>query len=226
MLPSRTGILAIVSCMVGCATADLQEPDHGGAGGGADAHLADGPRSDAAGGGGHPDAPASSGTCATAYSGVLATWVLTSATGNQASTAASGLQGGVTAGALTRSSGLTAVSGAGSINSSNWATSAQPDTTKYYTFSITPPAGCTLTLSAASVDAKASSTGPASAALGTSNDAYGATQAVSTSAATAVSLHVNAVTTAVELRVYGYAASATTGTFRIQNTLSLTGAIQ
>lgn len=226
MLPSRTGIVVIVTCMVGCATADLQEPDRGGAGGGADAHLADGPRGDSSGGGGPKDAPASSGTCATPYSGVLATWVLTSAAGNQASTAASGLQGGVTAGALTRSSGLTAVSGLNSINSSNWPSSTQLDATKYYTFSITPPAGCTLTLSAASIDAKASTSGPASAALGTSNDAYGATQAVSTSAATAVSLNVNAVTTTVELRLYGYAAGATTGTLRIQNTLSLTGAIQ
>src|SRR6185369_17903563 len=81
MLSCRTGLFAIVSCAVGCATADPGVPDRGM--GGADAHLADAPRADAPGGGGGPkDAPSSSGTCATPYSGVLATWVLTTAAGN------------------------------------------------------------------------------------------------------------------------------------------------
>jgi len=33
-------------------------------------------------------------------------------------------------------------------------------------------------------------------------------------------------TTALEVRIYGFAASATTGTMRVQNTLSITGSLQ
>src|SRR5256885_14545683 len=51
-----------------------------------------------------PDAPPASG-CAQAFTGVLATWSLTGAAGNQASSAASSTATGVTAGALTRSAG-------------------------------------------------------------------------------------------------------------------------
>jgi hypothetical protein len=39
-------------------------------------------------------------------------------------------------------------------------------------------------------------------------------------------LTVTAATGVLELRVYGFSASATTGTMRIQNTLSITGALQ
>jgi len=33
-------------------------------------------------------------------------------------------------------------------------------------------------------------------------------------------------TSALEVRIYGFAATATTGTMRVQNTLSVTGALQ
>jgi hypothetical protein len=41
-----------------------------------------------------------------------------------------------------------------------------------------------------------------------------------------VTLSVSAATSAIEVRIYGYGASASGGTFRIQNTVSLGGSIQ
>lgn len=161
-----------------------------------------------------------------AFSGVMVTYSFASAAGNQASTAASTTATGVTAAPITRAATLTAVSGAGSINSSNWATSATLDPTKYYTFSITPPSGCALTLTSAAVDAKSSGTGPASAAIATSADNYATTAAVSTSAASTPALTVSGATSAVEIRVYGYGATATGGTMRLQSTLTINGSLQ
>jgi len=161
-----------------------------------------------------------------AFSGVMVTYAFAGAAGNQASTAASSTATGVTASPVTRAATLTAVSGANSINSSNWPTAATIDPTKYYSFSITPPSGCALTLTSAAVDAKASGTGPASAAIATSVDSYATTAAVSTAAASTPTLSVSGATSAVEIRIYGYGATATGGTLRLQTTLTISGSLQ
>ena len=106
------------------------------------------------------------------------------------------------------------------------ATAATLDVTKYYTFSITPPSGCAMTLTSAAVDAKSSGTGPTMAAIATSADTYTATAAVSTTAASTPALTVVGATGAIEIRIYGYAASATGGTMRLQTTLSVSGSLQ
>ena len=172
-----------------------------------------------------PDS-SSSGTCASPFTGTLATWTFTSETGSQAMTAVATKATGITAGAVTRSAGLTAVSGAGSINASNWPTAAQRDLTKYYALAIAPPAGCTLTITTANVDARASGTGPVSAVLSTSADTYAQTSPISTTAATAASVAIANASSMVELRIYGYAASASGGTLRLQTSLSLVGSLQ
>lgn len=171
-----------------------------------------------------PDAPPASG-CVQAFTGVLATWNLATAAGNQASSAATSTATGVTAGALTRSAGLTPASGSGSINSSGWPTAASPDATLYYTFTITPPAGCKLALSSAAIDIAHSSTGPAAGAIASSSDNYANKVSISTSTAATPSLVVAGGTTQLEIRVYGYSASSGSGTMRIQNTLSLSGSL-
>lgn len=171
-----------------------------------------------------PDAPPASG-CAQAFTGVLATWSLASAAGSQASSPATSTATGVAAGPITRSSGLTAVSGSGSINSSGWPSGSTPDTGKYYTFTITPPSGCKLALSSAAIDLAHSSTGPTMGSIATSSDSFANNLAVSTSTAQTPSLVVAGGTAQLEIRVYGYSASAGTGTFRIQNTLSLSGSL-
>lgn len=169
-----------------------------------------------------PDAP--SNPCA--YSGVLATWTLSGQPGTQTSTAAASSAAGVTAAALQRASALTAASGTGSMNSSNWTTAAQLDATRYYSVAITPPTGCTMNVSSIALDMKASSTGPASAAVATSADSFAQTTTASPNAVSAPTLTVSGASGSIEIRIYGYAATGTTGTMRVQNTLSVSGSMQ
>jgi hypothetical protein len=181
--------------------------------------MADAPRTQSM-----PDAPPSS-SCAQPFTGVLATWTLTGQAGNQASTPATSTATGVTAGALARSAGLTAVSGANSINASGWPTTSTADTTKYFTLTVTPPSGCSLAISSAAIDVAHSGTGPATGALATSADSYAQQLSISTSTATTPSLVVSGGTTQLEIRIYGYMASSASGTMRLQNTVTLTGSL-
>ncbi len=213
--------------LVGCATAAEVQPD----GPPNKTGNPDAP----AGTGGHdastdstnplPDAPVQQGTCATPASGILATWTFTGATGSQAMTAATSSVTGLTAGQVSRAASLTVASGQNSINSTNWGTTATRDATRYYTVTLTPPSGCKLDLTSAAIDAKASGTGPAAAAVSTGADTFAGTVSLSTSVASTPSLAITDVTTALEIRIYGYNASSTTGTMRLQNTLTFTGSL-
>ncbi len=210
MSPFRLGLL--VATLGACASARNEPHDD------VDAAI------DAPSGSGMRDA-AQAG-CAQAFTGVLATWDFTGQPGNQASTAVKTTAPGVVAGPVQRATGLTAVSGADAINSSNWALTAQPDPTKYYAFTIAPPSGCTIAISALSIDAKASGTGPAMAVIATSIDSYVQTTAISTAAKSTPSLAPPPQVASIELRVFGYGATATAGTLRLQTTLSVTGSLQ
>lgn len=167
------------------------------------------------------DAPASG--CA--FTGALATYTLTAETGSQTQSNASATATGVVAGALTRASGLTATSGAGSINSSGWPTSAARDLTKYYAFSVAPPAGCALDLTSVAIDTKSSGTGPATLSLATCADSFGATTPVTANVASTVTTSVTNQSGTLEIRIYGYGGTAASGTMRIQNTLTATGTL-
>jgi hypothetical protein len=164
-------------------------------------------------------------SCASTFSGTLATFDFTTETGNQASTAAKTTAPNVMASAFTRSMGLTATTGAGSINSSNWPTSTTVDPTKYYAFTITPPAGCALDITQLGIDSKTSGTGPISGAVATSVDNFAATASLGMNSVAMVAVSAKGSKQAVEVRLYGYSASATGGTFRIQNTFTVTGAL-
>ena len=173
-------------------------------------------------------APGDSGCIGSGYSGALVTFDLSAQAGNETSVAATTSAKGVTGGALSRSAALTAVSGSGSINASGWATMATADATKYFTFTVTPAAGCTVTLTSLALDVKASSTGPTKGDVATSADAF-ATHTAPAFAGTAtpsVTLSGVSGSSAVEIRVYGYGASSSAGTLRIQNTMTLSGKIQ
>lgn len=218
LLVLTPGLLALV----GCATATEPRIGNADASPSPDAR----PGIDAA-----PGADASidgptTGSCTMAFTGMLASWDFTSEPGTQAMTAVHASAPGVTAGGVQRAAALTAVSGLNSINSNNWPSAAQLDATKYYAFSVTPPSGCTLSIASVAIDAKASGTGPASAVIATSADAYTQKGTVATSAPGTVTVTVTAATGAVELRVFGYAAPAAAGTFRLQNTLAITGSLQ
>ncbi len=168
------------------------------------------------------DAPP--GSCATPMSGVIAAWSFTGASGSQASTAASSMATGLTAGPVTRA-GVTATAGANSMNSNNWPTSASLDPTKYYTLTLTPPSGCLLDLTSMAVDGLASGTGPNTAQLATSADSFAGTTGVAVTTTSTPALSVAGASGAVEVRIYGFGATSTSGTFRIQNTLSITGSL-
>ena len=158
------------------------------------------------------------------FSGTLASWDFTGQPGSQVSTAATSTAPGMTASVVSRSAALMASSGTNSINSNNWPTAAQLDTTRYYTLAVTPAAGCMLSLTSMAVDASASATGPTAVAVATSADAFAQTVSLSTTNPSKPTLSVSKAGGAVELRIYGYSASATAGTLRLQNTLSLIGA--
>ena len=177
---------------------------------------------DAGGDGTQLDAATSSNPCA--FSGVLATYAFAGETGSQTQTVATTMANGVPAGPLTRAATLTATSGANSINSTNWSTAAQVDLTKFYTFTITPPSGCGMTISTIALDVKASGTGPATGALATSSDNFATFKTVSTGAPSTVTASVTS-SAMLEVRVYGYSATSTGGTMRVQSTLTINGAL-
>ena len=183
-----------------------------------------------------PDAPAGSPDASSittpdaspagcAFSGTLATWDFTGQPGTQASTPATSSATGVTAGAIIREPTLTASSGSGSINSSNWPTSASLDATKYYTITLTAPSGCSLDVQSLSITAKSSTTGPTTAVVATSADGFAHTTSVGT-AGTASTPSVSASGASVELRIYGYGAGGSGGTMRVSGTLAVTGSLQ
>jgi hypothetical protein len=213
--------LFLIAC-VGCASArDEADGKQDAAIGGS---LDDASSLDANGSSAGSDSGTTGGDCA--FSGALATWSFTGETGTQASTAASASATGVTASALARSAGLTAVSGLSSINSSNWPTAAQLDATKYYAFSITPPASCMIAITTIEIDAKSSGTGPASAVAATSIDAYTQTTSVSTTAPETITLNTTATASPIEVRVYGFSATGVNGTLRLQQAVTVNGTIQ
>jgi hypothetical protein len=131
---------------------------------------------------------------------------------------------GVTATGITRATVINAVSGANSMNGSNWST-AGVDATRYYTFTITPPASCALDLASIAVDTKASTTGPASASVATSDDSFTSHASVTVNTTATATLSVTGSTKAVEVRVYFFGAGGTSGTARMESTLSVTGSV-
>jgi hypothetical protein len=162
-----------------------------------------------------------SSSCAS--TGTLVTYDFAGQPGNQTSTVATSSMSGITAGSVSRASTITAVTGANSINGSDWSSSL--DTSRYYTFTLTPPTTCALDITSISIDTQASSTGPTSASVATSNDNFATTTSFTPGTTATVSLSVSGATKAVEVRIYGYGASGTGGTLRIESTLTASGSL-
>lgn len=169
----------------------------------------------------------SSSTCPQhGFTGALVTFDLTGQTGSEASVAATSSATGITGGALTRATALAAVSGADSINSSGWSTAAMADKTLYYAFSVTPSAGCTVNLASLAIQTAASGTGPAHFDVGTSVDNYTALSTAYAGTSTdTVTLSASAAG-AITIHVFGYGATGSTGTMRIESTMTLMGSIE
>lgn len=212
-------------CLTACATATVPSAgDHETTDAGQQVSRPDA-------GSGRPDAPTNTGSgtgsgsntqdpCA--FTGTLATFDFSTESGSETTVAAKTTATGITTTAFKRSAALTANTGAGSINSSNWPTGTAADPSKYYAFTITAPTGCGIAISSLAIDAKASTTGPANASVGTDADSFASLVTISTAAPSTPALAAQSHGT-LEVRIYGYGAVGATGTLRVQNTLTVTG---
>jgi hypothetical protein len=177
------------------------------------------------------DAPAAADAgpiSACAFTGPLLAFDLGQAMGAQVDLLPAAKAAGLSATALRRS-GVVTVASNHAMNASDWP-SGSLDVARHFAFTVTPPAGCAFTAATLSVDLKASATGPTSAAVGTSADGFGALQSVPVSTAGGpVVVPVlgggGKAGGVVEVRIFGFAASSSAGTLRLQGTLALTGSI-
>ncbi|MBL8715466.1 MAG: hypothetical protein JNL79_05690 [Myxococcales bacterium] len=159
------------------------------------------------------------------FAGTLVTYDLSSKAGTEVSAAATSTGGSVTAGDLSRSSTLSPVSGSGSLNSSGWPSAL--DKSVFYTFKVTPPAGCRVRLTSLGITVKSSGTGPTAAAITSSIDAFAGTSVFGANTTATVTLSgTGGPGASVEIRVHGYGATSTSGTMRINGVLTLTGALE
>jgi hypothetical protein len=174
----------------------------------------------------HAGSGSGSSSCAVPSQGVLATWTFTGQPGTEASVPAGSAAPGISAGMVSRSSAILPAAAADSLDASNWATTAHLDPTRYYTLSIAPPSGCVLDLTAMAVDAAADGVGPTSAEVLTSADGFVFPENVSTAMPSMPALTVTGAAASVELRIFGFFAATGRGTFRLQNTLAVSGALR
>ena len=162
------------------------------------------------------------------FSGTLVAFDLSGQSGSEASAPPASMASGVSAGPLARSGALSAnaVTGSGSMNTNGWPTSGSPDDLRYYTFTITAPATCAVTLSSLAIAVRASATGPSAASLATSEDGFASRVPFGTTGAVNVAItSANNASGTIELRIYGYSATGSGGTFRVENLLTLSGSL-
>lgn len=166
--------------------------------------------------------PTSGGPCT--FTGELVAYDLATIVGTS-NVPATRTGGSVTTTALSHA-GVTAVSSSQAMNASNWSTSSM-DTSKYFSFSVTPPSGCSLKLTSLSIDLKASNTGPSNAAVATSLDGFASTKTVTVSTAGGAQTVTLTGTKAgtIEVHVLGYNASSAQGTLRLESVVSLQGQV-
>src|SRR5258708_3603162 len=81
----------------------------------------------------------------------------------------------------------------------------------------------TLDIAQRAIDSKSSGTGPVNGTVATSADNFAATSSLGMNSVAMVVVNAKGSKQPVEVRLYGYGASATGGTFRIENTFTVTG---
>ncbi len=163
--------------------------------------------------------------------GSLGNYATSGLSGTTAPTAVSpsNVAANVTFSNLSRGTGLTAVATTNAFNSSSWQTASTltiAGNTDYYEFTVTPNAGYQFSASELRVGLQRSGTGPSQAELRSSLDSYASTigSAITVSASlTTSTIDLSSISglqnqnSAVTFRIYGYSASNTAGTLRIQN---------
>jgi hypothetical protein len=165
----------------------------------------------------------------------LVKWDFTGALGTQTSTSATFATTGITAAPISRGSGVAGSASGSSISSTGWTSSATIDSNDYYTFAITVDAASTLNLDSISFAERRSNTGIRTLSVRSSLDGYASDlvtpigvpdDALVRDQTVALSSSFDALTnTTVTFRIYGYAAEASTGTWRIQNHSTLGGLV-
>lgn len=161
-----------------------------------------------------------------AMSGTLASFDFKGEPGNQLSSAPVFAAKGITASAIARALALKSATGANSIAASGWTSSASPDATEYFTFTLTPAASCTLSLASIAIDGKVIGAGPASAAIATSADGFVTNTKFLPGSASTVALPSPSKAGAIEVRLYGFLAQDPNASWRVQNALIVSGALK
>ncbi len=167
-------------------------------------------------------------TCAAhGFSGVLATFDLVGQPGNEDVAPATSVAAGVRVGSLSRSTALNASAATGSISSTNWGMGQSADPNTYYALVITPTSGCSIDATSLALDMRSSNAGPESIEVATNADGFarhfGTFGGTGT---TTVAFPRVGGAGPLEIRIYGYGASSSVGTLRIQNVPILSGEIR
>ncbi|HWU86634.1 MAG TPA: Ig-like domain-containing protein, partial [Kofleriaceae bacterium] len=167
------------------------------------------------------------GCSATCQRERLATFTFTGANGNEPTFAA---DNPLTAGlaskpVISRGSGLAASGAANTFSASGFTTGTTIDLTDYYTFTVTPAAGFTASVLSIELDERRSGTGPLSWAVRSNLDGFTTNLASFTVPNDTNTRHQTITLTPafrnlaapVEFRIYGFAAGAAAGTWRLDN---------
>jgi hypothetical protein len=172
-------------------------------------------------------APSLTGNATTLAAPVtIATYTFTGAAGNEATLPADVPQPtGVNAGVIDRLGIVSAVAAPNTFGTANWQTAGNAiDLTRYVEFTVSPTAGYALTLTDFSFQDQISGTGPVNFALRSSKDTYaanifsGSTNSTITDPAHTTSLSgFTTLTSGTTFRLYGYGATASGGTWRLDN---------
>lgn len=172
----------------------------------------------------------------TADAVLVSSYNFAGAPGDQVFTAPTSVITGLTASNLTRGSGVSANAGAGSINSNSWTTGNSPDVNDYYQFAITVGANYELTLDNLTFSETRSGTGIRNFTLRSSTDSFSTFSTLATIDVpdnTSTRPHDISLSslgtllegTTVTFRLYGYAAEAATGTWRLTPAVNVYGTV-
>lgn len=156
----------------------------------------------------------------------LVSYSFTGAAGNEVSFAPDTVPAGLTASAMTRGSGLTGSANSGTFAAANFTTGVALDANDYFTFSLAPAAGMSLTLTRLELDERRSGTGIRNWSVRSSLDgfsqdlgAFSVPDDTNTrlNQTTALGAAFQDLAHPVEFRVYGFGAEAASGTWRLDN---------
>lgn len=153
----------------------------------------------------------------------LVTYNFTGATGDQTSQAPSSVALNMTASDITRGTGITASAASNSISASNWSTGAL-DLNDYYSLTLTADSGFFLNLNTISFAERRSGTGIRDFSIRTSLDGF-ASDVFTASVPDDTFTRDQSFTfgpafdsvSSITIRIYGYNAEGSTGTWRLNN---------